>query len=62
MYIEKLNINYGDIQIKQCFNFKYLGYSMDKIMPGKAMALNVIHKISKKLKLLYRKNKHRHQH
>ena len=29
---------------------------MDKTMSGEAMALNVLHKINKKLKFLYRKN------
>ena len=48
-YIKKLSIKYGDIQIKQHSKVKYLGSLMDKTMSGKAMALNVIHKINNKL-------------
>ena len=54
--IKKLNIKYGDIQIKQHSKVKYLGCLMDETMSGEAMALNVIHKINNKLKFLYRKN------
>ena len=50
--IKKLNIKYRDIQIKQHSKVQYLGC----LMEVKAMALNVIHKIYKKLKLLYCKN------
>ena len=54
--IKKLNIKYGDIQIKQHSKVKYLGCLMDETMSGEAMALNVIHKINNKLKFLYRQN------
>ena len=54
--IKKLNIKYGDIQIKQHSKVKYLGCLMDETMSGEAMALHVIHKINNKLKCLYRKN------
>ena len=54
--IKKLNIKYGDIQIKQHSKVKYLGCLMDETMSGEAMALYVIHKINNKLKFLYRKN------
>ena len=47
--IKKLNIKYGDIQIKQHSKVKYLGCLMDEAMSGEAMALNVIHKINNKL-------------
>ena len=50
--IKKLNIKYGDIQIKQHSKVKYLGCLMDETMSGEAMALHVIHKINKKLKCL----------
>ena len=53
---KKLNIKYGDIQIKQHSKVKYLGCLMDETMSGEAMALHVIHKINNKLKFLYRKN------
>ena len=52
--IKKLNIKYGDIQIKQHSKVKYLGCLMDETMSGEAMALYVIHKINNKLKFLYR--------
>ena len=44
--IKKLNIKYGDIQIKQHSKVKYPGCLMDETMSGEAMALNVIHKIN----------------
>ena len=47
--IKKLNIKYGDIQIKQHSKVKYLGCLMDEIVSGEAMTLNVIHKINNKL-------------
>ena len=54
--IKKLNIKYGDIQIKQHSKVKYLGCLMDETMSGEAMTLYVTHKINNKLKFLYRKN------
>ena len=54
--IKKLNIKYGDIQIKQHSKVKYLGCLMDETMSGEAMALYVIYNINNKLKFLYRKN------
>ena len=54
--IKKLNIKYGDIEIKQHSKVKYLGCLMDETMSGEAMALHVIHKINNTLKFLYRKN------
>ena len=54
--IKKLNINYGDMHIKQHYKVNYLGCLMDEIMSGEAMALNVIHKINNKLKFLCRQN------
>ena len=56
MYIKKLNIKYGDMQIKQYSMVKYLGRLIVETMSGKAMTLNVIHNIIKKLKFRYRKN------
>ena len=49
-------MKYGDIQIKQHSDVKYLGCLMDEAMSGEAMALNIIPKINYKLKFLYRKN------
>ena len=50
--IEKLNIKYGDIQIKPHSKVKYPGCLMDETMPGEARELNVIHKINNKLKFI----------
>ena len=54
--IKKLNLKYGDMQIKHHSKVKYLGCLMDETMSGEAMALNIIHKINNKLKCLYCKN------
>ena len=54
--IKKLNTKYGDMQIKQHFKVKCLRCLMDEGMFGETMSLNVIHKLNKKLKFLYRKN------
>ena len=51
--VRKLNIKYGDIQIKQNSKVKYLGCTMS----GETMALSVINKINNRLKFLYRKNR-----
>ena len=51
--INKLNIKYGDMQIKRSSKVKYLGCLMGDKMSGGAMALNVIHKINKKLKFYF---------
>ena len=53
--IKILKIKYGAKQIKQHSKVKYLGCLMDEIMSGETITLNVIHKISNKLKFLYRK-------
>ena len=54
--VRKLNIKYGDIQIKQHSKAKYLGCMLDEKMSGETMELFVINKINNKLKFLYRKN------
>ena len=54
--VRKLNIKYGDIQIRQHSKVKYLGCILDKTMSGETMVLSVINKINNKLKFLYRKN------
>ena len=53
--VRKLNIKYGDIQIKQHSKVKYLGCMLDETMSGETIALSVINKINNKLKFLYRK-------
>ena len=55
--VRKLNIKYGNIQIKQHSKVKYLGCILDETMSGETMALSVISKINNKLKFLYRKNR-----
>ena len=52
--VRKLNIKYGDMQIKQRSKVKYLECMLDETMSGKTMTLSVINKINNKLKFLYR--------
>ena len=54
--VRKLNIKYGDIQVKQHSKVKYLGCMLDETMSGETMALSVINKIIK-VKFLHRKNR-----
>ena len=54
--IKKLHIKYGDIQIKQYLKVRYLRCLLDETLSGDAMRLNVVNKISNKLKFLYHKN------
>ena len=42
--VGKLNIKYGQIQIKQHPKVKYLECMLDEIMSGETMALSVINK------------------
>ena len=53
--VKKLNVKYGNIQIKQHSKVKYLGCMLDETMSRETMALSVINKINNKLKFLYRK-------
>ena len=53
--VEKLNIKYGDIQIKQHSKVKYLRCMLDETMSGETMALFIVNKINNKLKFLFRK-------
>ena len=55
--VRKLNIRYGDIQIKQHSKVKNLGRMLDEIMSGETIALFVINKINNRLKFLYWKNR-----
>ena len=55
--VRKLNIKYGNMQIKQHSKVKYLGCMLDETMFGETMALSVINKINNKLKFLHRKNR-----
>ena len=55
--VRKVNIKYGDIQIKQHSKVKYLGCMLDVTMSRETMALSVINKINNKLKFLYGKHR-----
>ena len=55
--VRKLNVKYGNIQIKQHSKGKYLACMLNETISGETMALSVINKINKKLKFLYRKNR-----
>ena len=55
--IRKLNMKYGDTQIKQHAIVKYLGCMLDETMSGETTALSVINKINNKLTILYQKNR-----
>ena len=50
----KLEITYKSIAIKQHSKVTYLGCILDETLSGESMALNVINKISSKIKFLYR--------
>ena len=51
--IETLNIQYGDVKIKQYSNVTYLNCELDESLSGE-----VINKINGRLKFLYRKNRY----
>ena len=53
-----LDIQYGDVKIKQYSKVTYLSCELDESWLGKAMALEVINKINGRLKFLYGENKH----
>ena len=55
--LERLDITYKDIKIKQYSNVKYLGCILDETLNGESMALHVLNKVNSKIKFLYRKNK-----
>ena len=54
-YIKRLNVKFGDIQIKQHSRVKYLGCLLDEAMSGEAMTLKVVNKVNSNVKFLYRK-------
>ena len=56
--IGTLDIQYGDIKIKQYSTVTYLGCELDQSLLGEAMTLEVINKINGRLKFLYRKNRY----
>jgi len=52
-----LNIRYGQQDIEQKQNVKYLGVTLDDRLTGKSKAESVLSKINNKLRFLYRKQK-----
>ena len=54
--IRTLDIQHGDVKIKQYSKVTYLGCELDESLSGEAMALKVINKINGRLKFLFRKN------
>ena len=56
--IDKLDITYNGIHIKQCSKVTYLGCILDESLSGESMALYVMDKINNKIKFLYRKSKY----
>ena len=55
--VEKLDITYNNIKIRQPLKVTYLGCIFDDTLNGESMALHVINKVNSKLKFLYRKKK-----
>ena len=55
--LQKLEIIYNKIQIKQHSRVTYLGCILEETMSGKSMANKVIRKVNARLKFLHRKNK-----
>ena len=55
--VRKLNIKYGDIQIKQHSKVRYLECMLEETMSGETMTLSFINKVNNKLKYLYGKNR-----
>ena len=55
--LEKLNIIYNGINIKQHSKVNYLGCELDETLSGESMGLKILNKVNSKLKFLYRKNK-----
>ena len=52
---DKIEINRGEIKIKQHFEVKYLGCLFDSNLSGRGMAIKVLNKINSRLRFLYRK-------
>ena len=55
--VRKLNIKYGDIQIKQHSKVRYLECMIEETMSGETMTLSFINKVNNKLKYLYGKKR-----
>ena len=56
--LQKLEIIYNNIQIKQHFQVTYLGCVLEETMSGESMVHKVISKVNARLKFSHRKNKY----
>ena len=56
--LQKLEITYNNIRIKQHSRVTYLGCILEEKMSGESMANKVISKVNARLKFLHRKNKY----
>ena len=56
--LQKLEIIYTNIQIKQLSRVTYLGCILEETVSGESMAHKVISKVNARLKFLHRKNKY----
>ena len=56
--IGTLDIQYGDVKIKQYSKVTYLGFELDENLSEEAMVLKVMNKINSRLKFLYGKNRY----
>ena len=56
--LQKLEIMYNNIRIKQHSEVTYLDCILDETMSGESMAHKVISKVNARLKFLHRKNKY----
>ena len=56
--IGTLDIQYGDVKIKQYSKVTYLDCELDDSLSGEAMASKVINKINGRLKFLYTENRY----
>ena len=56
--IGTLDIQYGDVKIKQYSKVTYLGCELGENLSGEAMVSKVMNKINSRLKFLYRKNRY----
>ena len=55
--VSSLDIEHGEIHIKQYHTVTYLGYLLDETLSGESTALKVISKMNSRLRFLYRKNR-----
>ena len=54
--VSSLDIEYGEIHIKQYHTVIHLGCSLDETLSGESMALKVVNEINSRLRFPYRKN------